>query len=86
MDRTVDIVIEAYVRAVSNYDTSLETICSEIEAVMAADITRGGNAQDYKLTQTEFDFSDEGDRPIATARLTYSIDYRTEENLATTAT
>ena len=33
-----------------------------------------------------FDFSDEGDRPIATARLTYSIDYRTEENLATTAT
>ena len=32
VDRTVDIVIEAYVRAVSNYDTSLDTICSEIEA------------------------------------------------------
>ena len=87
VDRTVDIVIEAYVRAVSNYDTSrLDTICSEIEAGMAADITRGGNAQDCKLTQTEFDFSDEGGRPIATARLTYSIDYRTAENLATTAT
>ena len=86
MDRTVDIVIDVYVRAVSNYDTSLDTICSEIEAGMAADIIRSGNAQDCKLTQTEFDFSDEGDRPIVTARLTYSIDYRTEENLATTAT
>ena len=41
VDRTVDIIIEAYVRAVSNYDTSLDTICSEIEAGMAADITRG---------------------------------------------
>ena len=39
-----------------------------------------------KLTGTEFDFSDEGDRPIATARLTYSIDYRTAENSATSAT
>ena len=86
IDRTVDIVIEAYVRAVSNYDTSLDTICAEIEAGMGADVTRGGYAKDCKLTQTEFDFSDEGDRPIATARLTYSIDYRTEENLATTAT
>ena len=86
IDRTVDIVIEAYVRAVSNYDTSLDTICAEIEAGMASDVTRGGFAHDCKLTQTEFDFSDEGDRPIATARLTYSIDYRTEENLATTAT
>ena len=85
-DRTVDIVIEAYVRAVSNYDTSLDIICAEIEAGMAADVTRGGFAQDCKLTQTEFYFSDEGDRPIATARPTYSIDYRTAENLATTAT
>ena len=32
VDRTVDIVIEAYVRAVSNYDTSLDTVCAEIEA------------------------------------------------------
>ena len=86
IDRTVDIVIEAYVRAVSNYDTTLDTICAEIEAGMAADVTRGGYAKDYKLTQTEFDFLDDGDRPIATARLTYSNDYRTVENSATSAT
>ena len=86
VDRTVEIVIEAYVRAVSNYDTTLDTICVEVEAAMAADVTRGGSAKDCKLAQTEFDFSDEGDRPIGTARLTYAIDYRTAENLATTPT
>ena len=86
VDRTVEIVIEAYVRAVSNYDTTLDTICVEVEAAMAADVTRGGSAKDCKLAQTEFDFSDEGDRPIGTARLTYAIDYRTAKNLATTPT
>ena len=86
VDRTVEIVIEAYVRAVSNYDTTLHTICVEVEAAMATDVTRGGSAKDCKLAQTEFDFSDEGDRPIGTARLTYAIDYRTAENLATTPT
>ena len=86
VDRTVEIVIEAYVRAVNNYDTTLDTICAEVEAGMASDVTRGGYANDCKLTQTEFDYSDEGDRPIGTARLTYAIDYRTAENLATTPT
>ena len=86
IDRTVEVVIEAYVRATANYDTTLDTICAEVEAGMAADVTRGGHAKDCKLIQTEFDFSDEGDRPIGTARLTYSIDYRTAENAATSAT
>ena len=86
LDRTLEVVIEAYVRATANYDTTLDTICAEVEAGMASDITRGGKSLDCKLTGTEFDFSDEGDRPIATARLTYSIDYRTAENSATSAT
>lgn len=86
VDRTVEIVVEAYVRATSNYDNTLDTICAEVEAGMAADVTRGGYANDCKLTQTEFDYSDEGDRPIGTARMTYAVEYRTAENLATTAT
>jgi hypothetical protein len=86
LDRTVEVVIEAYVRATANYDTILDTICAEVEAAMAGDVTRGGFANDCKLTQTEFDFSDEGDRPIGTARITYAIDYRTAENAATSAT
>ena len=84
LERNLDVVIEAFVRAASNYDTTLDTICSEIEAAMATDITRGSKAKDTILTRTEFEFT-EGDRPIGMARLTYSIIYRTAINNAETA-
>ncbi len=86
LDRTLSLVIEGVVRATSNYDTTLDTICAEVEAAMATDVTRGGYAKDCRLTSVGFDFSDEGDRPIAMAQLTYSINYRTAENAATSAT
>jgi len=85
MERTCDVIIEAFVRAVSNYDNTMDTICAKIEAAMATDVTRGGNAKDTVLVRSEFELSDEGDRPIAMARLTYSVLYRTAINNATTA-
>jgi hypothetical protein len=72
LERTCDIIIEAFVRAVSNYDNTMDTISAEIEAAMATDVTRGGNAKDTVLVRSEFELSDEGDRPLAMARLTYS--------------
>lgn len=86
LDRTVSLVVEAIVRATANYDTTLDTICAEVEAAMATDVTRGGYAKDCKLTSSAFDFSDDGDRPIAMAAMTFDIEYRTAENAATTAT
>ena len=84
LERNLDVVIEAFVRAASNYDTTLDTICAEIEAAMQTDITRGSKAKDTILARTEFEFT-EGDRPIGMARLTYSIIYRTAINNAETA-
>jgi len=86
LTRTVEVVIEAFVRATSNYDNTLDTICAEIEAAMATDVTRGGYAKDCLLTRSEFEFSDEGDRPIVMGRLTYAVQYRTAITNATTAT
>tara|TARA_Y100000593_G_scaffold52446_1_gene98479 strand:- start:24 stop:467 length:444 start_codon:yes stop_codon:yes gene_type:complete len=85
LDRRCDYIIEAFVRATSNYDNTLDTICGEIEAGISADVTRGGNAKDTVLTRSEFEYSDEGDRPMAMARLTYSVQYRTAINNATSA-
>ena len=85
LDRNLDVVIEAFVRAAANYDTTLDMICAEIEAAISSDVTRGGYAKDTVLARTEFEYSDEGDRPIGMARLTYSVQYRTAINLATTA-
>ena len=57
-----------------------------IEAAMATDVTRGGYAKDCLLTRSEFEFSDEGDRPIVMGRLTYAVQYRTAINNAQAAT
>ena len=86
LTRSGEVGIEAFVRAVSNYDNTLDTICAEIEAGMAADVTRGGYAKDCLLTRSEFEFSDEGDRPIVMARLTYAVQYRTAITNAQAAT
>ncbi len=86
VERLLDVNIEAWVRATTNYDNTLDTICKEIEVAMAADSTRGGNAKDSFLIRTEFDYSEDGDRPVATARLTYSVIYRTAINNPETAT
>lgn len=84
-ERTADIVVEAYVRATANYDNTLDTICAEVEAALASDVTRGGNAKDTNLIATDIEYSDEGDRPIGIARMTFSVIYRTALNDATTA-
>lgn len=85
LDRELDLMIEAYVRGTANYDNTLDDICAEVEAGLAADMTRGGFAKDCYLTRTEFEFSDEGDQPIAMARLTFRIIYRTTKASATSA-
>jgi hypothetical protein len=83
--REVDIVVEAYVRATSNYDNTLDTICVEVEEAVATDLTRGGNAKDTLLESAEFELSGEGDQPVAMARLTYSCFYRTAASDVETA-
>ena len=85
MAREVDIVIEAYARATSNYDNTLDTICVEVEEAVATDLTRGGNAKDTLLESTEFELSGEGDQPVAMARLTYRCLYRTAADDVETA-
>ena len=85
LDREVEVIVEAYVRGTANYDNTLDTICSEVEAAMAGDLDRGDNAKDTFLTRTELEFSDEGDQPIGMARMTFTVEYRTAENNATVA-
>ena len=85
LDRDVEVIVEAYVRGTSNYDNTLDTICSEVEAAMAGDLDRGNNAKDTFLNRTEFEFSDEGDQPVGMARMTFTVEYRTAENNATVA-
>lgn len=82
--RVLEISVEAYVEGSTNDDV-LDNICAEVEAAIAADITRGGNAKDTILVSFEADFAD-GERPLVVGRLTYQVTYSTAETDATSAT
>jgi len=81
--RVLEISVEAYVEG-STSDDVLDTICAEIEAAVAVDITRGGKARDTILVSFEADFAD-GERPLVVGRLTYQVTYSTAETNATQA-
>ena len=85
VNRVLDVAVEAYVKGVSNYDNTLDTIAVEVEEAIAADITLGGVAKDAKITAFEADFAGDGEQPVAVGRFTVTVEYRTVENDVETA-
>lgn len=83
--RNLEIIIEAFVKGVSNYDDTLDTIAEEVEEALAADITLNGLAKDVMVTAFEADFSGEGDQPVAVGRTTITVMYATLENAVDTS-
>jgi len=85
VNRVLDVAVEAYVKGVSNYDNTLDTIAVEMEEAIAADITLGGLAKDAQITAFEADFAGDGEQPVAVGRFTVTVEYRTVENDVETA-
>ena len=85
VNRVLDVAVEAYVKGVSNYDNTLDTIAVEVEEAIAADITLGGVAKDAQITAFEADFAGDGEQPVAVGRFTITVEYRTVENDVETA-
>ena len=78
--RELMLTIEAYVKARGNVDELTDVLALEVEQLIATDPTLGGLVKDIVLDTTETQFSDDGERPIAVAVLTYSILYVVKEN------
>jgi len=83
--RTLDLGVEAYVVATSNYDNTLDTIAVEVEEALAADVTLGGLSKDLQVTAFEADFIGDGEQTVAVGRFTVLVQYRTLENDVETA-
>jgi hypothetical protein len=77
--RTMSVTAEIYVRGVSDYDDTIDTISAEIETALYTDITRGGLARDTRVTGFAAQFSNDGDQPVAYAGVTIEVDYVTIE-------
>lgn len=85
INRVLEIGVEAYVKATSDYDNTLDTIAVEVEEAIASDVTLGNLAKDTQVTSFEADFSGEGEQPVAIGRFTVEVIYRTLENDVETA-
>jgi len=83
--RNLSLVIEGYVKAVSNYDDTVDTIAKEVETAMGNDVTLNGLAKNSYLESTEIEYDGEGEKPVAVVSLTYTVEYMTKENAPQTA-
>lgn len=77
--RTLRVSVEVYVQGISNYDTTLDLICSEVEDALYTDVTRGGNAKDTRVINFDSQFSGDGNQPVAIGVLTVEVEYHTVE-------
>ena len=85
ISRVLEIGVEAYVKATSNYDNTLDTIAVEVEEAIASDVTFSNLAKDTQVTSFDADFSGDGEQPVAIGRFTIEVNYRTLENDVETA-
>lgn len=78
--RELMVSVEAYVKARGNVDEATDTLAMEIEQLIAADPTLGGLVKDTALDTTDTQFSDDGEKPVAVAILTFSVLYVVKEH------
>ena len=78
--RELMVSVEAYVKVRGNVDEATDTLALEVEQLIAADPSLGGLVKDTSLDTTETQFSDDGEKPIAVAVLTFSVLYTVKEN------
>ncbi len=79
LERTLAVMVEARARQTADLDDRLDTVCKEVEAALAADITRGGLCHDCYLSGTTVQLSGDGDQPIGAALMEWTVRYYTTE-------
>lgn len=83
LHRKLEVIVEAYVKAVADYDDTLDTICAEVESALYTDLSRGGYAFDTRVVGFSADISDQGDQPMILGKLTVEVQYSATEGSPT---
>jgi len=84
-ERSLTLIVELVTRAVSNLDDALDDLCVLAEHAIANNQAVDGLADDIFLASTAITHSFDGDAPIGSARLEFIVNYRTVENIVSTA-
>jgi len=83
--RSLEVIVEGYVRAISTFDDVIDTICTEVETQVLDDPELGGLAINTELSSVTAMYSGEAEQPVATVNLTFTVQYRTETGQPETA-
>lgn len=83
--RSLEVIVEAYVKGTGSIDDTLDTIAVEVEEALYTDLTRGGYAKDTQVTEFEADYSADGEQSVGMGRFTIAISYATVEDDIETA-
>lgn len=75
--RSMDLAIEAMVKATSSVDDALDDLSAQIEKAMHADETFGDTCADSILSSVEMAISVEGREPVGLLRMVYAVTYYT---------
>jgi hypothetical protein len=79
IEKVLQLVVEAYVKANANYDDTIDTICKEVEEALYADRLINNLAKDSFLISTEINYNGDGDNPLGIVVMTFEIAYHHTE-------
>ena len=78
--RTLQVLVEAYVKANDDLDDALDAISVEIEEALGNNLTLSGSAKDLNVSAFDASYASEGDQPVGVGRFTIDVIYSTIEN------
>lgn len=81
--RSLNVIVEGIAEGNSQVENTLDTIASEVEAVIGSDPGLNGLCVSISLTSTEIEFTSESEHPIGVIKLSFDCLYYTAANNST---
>ncbi len=78
--RTLNVVVESYVKSTTGYDDTIDQIALEVEKAITADVTLGGLAKDTKILGFTSEVSGDGEQPACVGIMQVQVTYCVAEN------
>ena len=79
IEKILSLVVEGYVKANTNFDDTIDTICEEVEEALFTDRLINDLALDSFLVNTDISYNGEGDNPLGIVVMTFQITYHHTE-------
>ena len=84
--RTLELVVEVYVKKSNGYDDDIDQIAVEVEEALNSDTTLSNLTKWVIPAEVEIRFEGEGEKPVAVATMTFNCLYETIDSDPETAT